>query len=540
MISIIRSVMVTTILATGISYVIQGLKIVPGYLLPRSVSLIDGLLTLVVIAGTRFSIRIASYYPSRSSQKGKRKRILIAGAGDAGHLVAREIHSTNQLFIDLIGFVDDDPEKINKTIHSVKVLGPLNEIPRFVDEYQVEEVIIAMPTAPGEIIRKVVKACDKAGVTSKTLPGVYELLSGKVSVSRLRDVEIGDLLRRDVVQVDSRKVKELHNGRNVLVTGAGGSIGTELCNQIVSCKPKKLILLGHGENSLYILKNRLNQVGIDQSRLKYVIADIRDSTRLGILFSRFSPEIIFHTAAHKHVPLMEENVEDAVSNNIQGTWNLIQNSIEHNIERFVLISTDKSVDPVSVMGMTKRIAELIVHQGASQIGRPFVSVRFGNVLDSRGSVIPLFRQQIASGGPLTVTHPDVERYFMTIQEAVQLVLQASVLGKSGEIFLLDMGKPIKIVDLARDMIQLSGYDVDKDIKIIFTGMRPGERLTEFLSSEDELFIPTEHKKILVAKKSIVTPPDNLNQELDNLFSLTNSGNTDLIKEKLAELSVLCK
>jgi FlaA1/EpsC-like NDP-sugar epimerase len=532
--------MVTTILATGVSYGIQGLNIVPGYLLPRSVPLIDGLLTLVVVAGTRFSIRIASYYPTRSSQMGNRKRILISGAGDAGSIVAREIHSSNQLMIDLIGFVDDDPEKINKTIHGVKVLGPLTEIPRIVDEYRVEEVIIAMPTAPGEIIRKVVQACDEAGVTSKTLPGVYELLSGKVSVSRLRDVEIGDLLRRDVVQADSCKVKELLRGKNILVTGAGGSIGTELCNQIVSCEPKKLILLGHGENSLYILKNRLTQLGVNQSHLEYVIADIRDSTRLRVIFSRLSPEIIFHTAAHKHVPLMEENVEDAVSNNIQGTWNLTQNSIEHNIERFVLISTDKSVDPVSVMGMTKRIAELIVHQSASQTGKPFVSVRFGNVLDSRGSVIPLFRQQIASGGPITVTHPDVERYFMTIQEAVQLVLQASVLGKSGEIFLLDMGKPVKIINLARDMIQLSGYDVDKEIKIIFTGMRPGERLTEFLSSEDELFIPTEHEKILVAKKSIVTPLENLNQELENLFRLTQSGYTDQIKEKLAELSTLCK
>jgi FlaA1/EpsC-like NDP-sugar epimerase len=505
--------------------------------LPRSIPIIDGMLTLIFVGGTRFSVRLLNQILRRGQKNGlTTHRLLIAGAGEAGQLVAREVLSSRYITGDLVGFVDDDPQKISARIHGVKVLGSLEDIPDILHLYQVDEVIIAMPSVPGEVIRKVIASTETAGVATRTLPGIYELLSGEVSISRLREVEINDLLRRQPVKIDPSQVVELLGGKKVLVTGAGGSIGVELCLQIAGCNPGELIVLGHGENSLHTLQSRFTKAGYPKEIINIVVADIRDEPRIDTIFQRHQPDVIFHAAAHKHVPLMEANLEDAVTNNIIGTWNLVQAAKKHEISKFVLISTDKAVQPVNVMGMTKRVAELIVRQAALETSRPYVSVRFGNVLDSRGSVIPIFKRQIAAGGPVTVTHPEVERYFMTIPEAVQLVLQASALGKNGEVFVLDMGKPIKIKELAADMIELSGYQIGEDIQIEYTGLRPGERLKEALFNPNEHSSQTQHKKIFVAQNGMSPTLGKLGHEINILEALARSGQKDKLREKLEQVS----
>ena len=407
------------------------------------------------------------------------QRVLIAGAGEAGALILRELRANPQTGLIPVGFVDDDPHKQGMLIQRVRVLGSREPFPALVREHQVDQVIIAMPAAPGSAVREIVDICEQAGVRARIIPGMYELLSGAASIGQLRDVQIEDLLRREPVQTDTEQVAALIRGRRVLVTGAGGSIGSELCRQILRCEPAELIILGHGENSIFDIHNELRgwktgslklEAGTaasksaassnqhPASKFTPVIADIRDADRLAAVFAAHRPEIVFHAAAHKHVPLMEDNVEDAVTNNVLGTRRLVEASIAAGVEHFVLVSTDKAVNPSSVMGTTKRVAELIVQEAAQRTGRAFVAVRFGNVLGSRGSVVPFFQRQIAAGGPVTVTHPDVKRYFMTIPEAVQLVLQAAALGCGGEIFVLDMGEPVRIADLARDLIRLSGLE----------------------------------------------------------------------------------
>ena len=595
MLSVIWGVALATGFITGLAYLFQGLDLVEGAGLPRSVPLIDGILTLLIVGGTRFSVRAVEYQKMRSSNRGQRRRVLIVGAGDAGQIVAREMFTSRHISLDPVGFADDNPEKIGSVIHGVRVLGPLEKIPELVEDYKIQEVIIAMPTAPGEVIRSVVRACEEADVSSKILPGIYELLTGQVSVNRLREVQIGDLLRRETVTVDTEQVEQLIKGKRVLVTGAGGSIGSELCTQIANCSPSQLIVLGHGENSLFSLNQSLRaersaarqsppshlslrtqpfDEAQDKLRgvpvlspegevegpvlsavegrqsppstpaspvggsfdLQVLVADVRDRPRLEMIFSRYHPEIIFHAAAHKHVPLMEENVEEAVTNNILGTWNLVEVAKEYDVEHFVLISTDKAVNPVSVMGMTKRVAELIVRVAAVETGRTFASVRFGNVLGSRGSVVPLFQRQISGGGPVTVTDPEMKRYFMTIPEAVQLVLQASALGQNGEVFILDMGAPIKIDDLARDMIELSGYQVGRDIQIEYTGLRPGERLFELLFFDNENFTRTEHEKIFVTCNGAMPSFDDFESQIEALITLARAGKTQELRHKLTQLT----
>jgi len=536
MLLIVKSVIISSALVMVVFFAIQSTGVFAGFNLPRSLPFIDGLLTLVVVGGSRFSVRAMEYYRSQLNKQDQASRVLIAGAGDAGQIVAREIYSSRHLSLDLFGFVDDNPEKIGTNIHGVLVYGPLEKIPELVRDYKIDEIIIAIPTAPGHVIRRIVNACDIAGIPSRTLPGIYELITGKVSVNKLREVEIEDLLRREPVKIDFDQVTQLLAGKPILVTGAGGSIGSELCVQITRCMPGQLIVLGHGENSLYALKSRFAELEIDDSKLEVVIADIRDRHRLELLFSRYRPEIIFHAAAHKHVPLMEENIDEAVTNNIIGTWNLAQMSKKYDVAHFVLISTDKAVNPVNVMGMTKRMAETIVRRVAAETNRPYVTVRFGNVLGSRGSIIPLFTHQIASGGPVTITHPDMVRFFMTIPEAVQLVLQASALGHNAEVFVLDMGEPIKIVDLARDMIELSGYEVGREIKIEYTGLRPGERLNEFLFTEDENFTQTKHEKIFVARNGLIPSYEDLELEIETLESLAKTGQTDDLLLRLRHLT----
>jgi len=537
-ISILWSVGISSVIISGSVFIALGSGILHNISLPRSIPIIDGMLTLIVISATRLSLRMIQHQTGGRQTNRGGKRVLIAGAGDAGQMVAREIHTSKHISINLIGFVDDDPVKIGTVIHNAPVLGPLDDIPKLVESYKIQEVIIAMPAVPGSVIRRVVEYCEDCGTTVKTLPGIYELISGEVSVSRLREIQIGDLLRRQPVSVGSTRVNNLLAGKRVLVTGAGGSIGSELCEQIVLCNPVKLIVFGHGENSLYQLPKKLSFWSEEEKkeRLEIVVGDIRDRSRIDVIFSRYQPEIVYHTAAHKHVPLMEENIEDAVTNNIEGTRNLVELCQKHQAGHFVLISTDKAVEPISVMGMTKRVAELMVRKAADETGFPYVSVRFGNVLGSRGSVVPLFQRQIAAGGPVTITHPEMERYFMTIQEAVQLVLQASAMGTNGEIFVLDMGKQIRIAELAQDIIELSGLELGEDIEILYTGLRPGEKISEKLYSEKESPFGSDHEKIMIVKQDISISTKILKKKVDELILLAEQGEKDQLFTKLKKIS----
>ncbi len=374
------------------------------------------------------------------------------------------------------------------------VVGTLTDLAQVLDTYQVDEVVIAIPTAPGRVVRLVADVCRLKSVPFRTMPGIYELLGGKVSVSRLREVDITDLLRREPARIQEDRIGKELGGRSILVTGAGGSIGRELCRQIARWGPSELILLGHGENSIFEALIELRE-SFPSLAIRPVIADVRDLPRLQAIFSRYHPQVVFHAAAHKHVPLMEVNIEDAVTNNILGTRNLVETALAWDVERLVMISTDKAIRPANVMGATKRMAEMIVLNAAGRSGRPYCVVRFGNVLGSRGSVVPLFKRQIARGGPVTVTHPDMKRYFMTIPEAVHLVLQAASMGEDGETFVLNMGQQIRILDLAEDLIRLSGLEPGKDIEIVFSGVRSGEKLSEDLWENDTCFRPTSHPEI---------------------------------------------
>jgi FlaA1/EpsC-like NDP-sugar epimerase len=482
-------------LAVGALYLAVLRPLVPGAALPRSVPVLDLLLTLIVTAGCRLSVRFAHYVKAGRANGGHfQQGVIIVGAGEAGGMVARELRANPQIGLHPIAFLDDDPAKVGNHVHGIPVLGTRKDLVQVAGDHGVREVIIAMPTAPGSVMREIKDAGVYAGLHVRTVPAIFDIISGKVAVSQLREVQIEDLLRRKPVETDRKAVRELVGGATVLVTGAGGSIGSEICRQVAKLGARELILLGHGENSLFDIHNELRDAR-PLVELVPVVADIRDATRIRRVFDIYRPAVVFHAAAHKHVPLMELNPEEAVTNNVLGTRNVLAAAEATGVGRFVFISTDKAVNPINVMGATKLLAEALVHESAVRTGRPYVSVRFGNVLASRGSVVPLFRAQIEKGGPLTVTHPEMTRYFMTIPEAVQLVLQAAALGSGGETFLLDMGEPVKIVDLAKDMIQLSGLEVGSDIDIVYTGLRPGEKLFEELYSSTEEFERTQHDKI---------------------------------------------
>ena len=478
----------------------------------RVVILNDWLLTLALTGGFRVAVRVmseANMPKRRVRDRRSRQRVLIAGAGQAGTMVSREMQRNPQLRLEPVGFVDDDAVKIGKRIARLEVLGQTRNLPQIVRTRHIDMVLIAMPTAPGSVVRAIVEMCRQAGVRSQTVPGMFELLDGRVDVSRIRKIDIADLLRRSPVMGETTTA-DFVAGKVVLITGAGGSIGSELARQIATASPARLILLGHGENSIFDAEAQIRGA-FPSLRVSTPIADIRDEARLARVFDLLRPSIVFHAAAHKHVPLMEDNPEEAVTNNIVGTRNVVQQALRAGAERFVLISTDKAVSPNSIMGASKRIAEAIVRQAARRSGRAFVAVRFGNVLGSRGSVVNTFKRQIEQGGPITVTDPQMTRFFMTIPEAVHLVLQASGKGTGGELFVLDMGDPVRIVDLAKDLIKLSGLGED-DIPIVFTGMRPGEKLHEALFDPGMQTRPTAHPGVLEVAGADVS----ISMDLDSL------------------------
>ena len=493
----------------------------------RMVLFIDWALSILAVGGLRFAQRIffESQTNTRSSGDRARRRVLIVGAGEAGALVVKEMQRNPASNLQPVCFVDDDPSKKHQQIHSVPVAGALSDLAQIVDARKIDEVIIAIPSAPGKVVRIVTDICRLKNIPFRTMPSIHELIGGKVSVNRLRDVDITDLLRRASARIDLELIGNSLAGKIVLVTGAGGSIGRELCRQIARWNPKELILLGHGENSIFETLLEMEQ-GFPELTITPVIADIRERGRLLQVFSLHHPQVIFHTAAHKHLPLMQSNIEEAVSNNIAGTKNVVDTALETGVERLVMVSTDKAIRPTSVYGASKRIGEMIVLDAANRTGRAFSVVRFGNVLGSRGSVVLLFRRQIDNGGPVTVTHPEMERYFMTIPEAVHLVLQAFAMGSGGEVFVLNMGEQIRIVDLAQDLIRLSGLEPGKDIEIVFTGIRPGEKLSEALWDEGANYQPTGHPDILRLDEEELLHGGDLSGAIAALTSSAQQGDTD--------------
>ena len=528
----------TATASVGLAFIILLILSVDGFQagFPRLVLAIDWLLSLFSVGGLRIVVRLLAE-SGQISQKADNlagaRRVVVVGAGDAGVLVVREMQRNPQMHMLPIAFVDDDPEKLRKEISGVRVDGRLRELALVVERNHAHEVVIAIPTAPGPIIRLVIDICRVKNIPFRTMPGMYELIGGKVSVNRLREVNINDLLRRESAWIDDDTVGSELKGKRILVTGAGGSIGLELCRQAAQWRPAQLALLGHGENSIFDALLELSETH-QNLPLVPIIADIRDVDRIQDVFSDYRPEVVFHAAAHKHVPLMEVNIEEAVTNNVLGTKSVVDAALACGTERLVLISTDKAVQPKSVMGATKRMAEMILHNAAERSGRPFVTVRFGNVLGSRGSIVPLFKRQISSGGPVTITHPEMKRYFMTIPEAVHLVLQAAGMGQSGELFVLRMGEQVRILDLAEDLIRLSGLEPGEDIQIVFTGIRPGEKLSESLWDEGLDYKPTEHADIVQVENGGALEGNLLYATIDELVRLAREGDAQAIVGLLNE------
>ena len=468
-------------------------------LLPYGVMLLDFLASVFLVCTVRLGFRIYREEFRPISSEGV-KRVLIVGAGNAAEAIIREIHRMREQRYNVVGIVDDDPTKLNIHIHGTEVMGVTEDIPKICDEENIDEIIIAIPSATQKQLRRVIELCSDTKLQFQSLPGVGDLIDGRVTVSQIRRVDINDLLGRDVVELDTEAVARFIRGRRVLVTGAGGSIGSEMCRQICNFHPAMLILVEQAETPLFDIDNELGNSYPDIPTVACV-CDIYDRQRVMDIWAEHRPEVIIHAAAHKHVPLMERNPCEAIKNNILGTRNVADASCRYNSAEFVTISTDKAVNPSSIMGASKRIGELYTQglNGRDDCVTQFKAVRFGNVLGSAGSVVPTFRKQIAEGGPVRVTHPDMQRYFMTIPEASQLVLQAAATGAGGQIFLLDMGEPVKIVDLARQMITLSGFRPETDIDIVFTGVRPGEKLFEELRTSGEDIEETVHPKVRIWK-----------------------------------------
>jgi len=523
MFSILSATTIASLLMLGFTYMLR-------FLYPRSIYLLFWLLLTALISGYRFMLRVFFSHSMNSAQKGKSDAInvMIIGAGDAASVVVEEFLRHPGLKRRPIVLIDDNKNKHGMKIRGVPVEGGREAIPQIVFEKSIQEIIIAMPSADRRDIREIVQICNKTKCNLKILPGIYELIDGRVTVKRLRDVKIEDLLGRDPVKVDIEEISNYIRHKKILVTGGGGSIGSELCRQIARFNPKQLLIFDINENNIYDLEFDLNTT-YPNLKYKSLIGTVRDAARLESVFKEYRPDIVFHAAAHKHVPLMEQNPLEAIKNNVFGTLNAAQLSDRYQVEKFILISTDKAVNPTSIMGATKRIAEIIIQMQNKDSNTTYSAVRFGNVLGSRGSVVPLFKKQIEAAGPVTVTHPEIMRYFMTIPEAVQLVIQAGALAKGGEIFILDMGDPVKIDDLAKDMIRLSGLKPGEDIQIKYTGLRPGEKLFEELLLREEGIAATKNDRIYIAKPTYMDAVD-FSKELDQLKKILSSGRaTDAAK-----------
>ena len=498
---------------------------------PNSYYFMYCFLLITLIFASRFSYRFMRSFKHKKQNKKNAIRVMIIGAGEAGNAIIKEIVNSNFSTMSIACIIDDDPKKWGSYIQGIRVAGGRDKILECVDVYNVDEIFVAIPSASKKVISEILDVCKETECKLRSLPGIYQLVNGEVNVSQLRDVEVEDLLGREPIRVDLDSILGYVSGKVVMVTGGGGSIGSELCRQIAQHKPKKLILVDIYENNAYDVQQELLYKHPDLD-LVVLIASVRNTNRMNTIFETYKPQIVYHAAAHKHVPLMETSPNEAIKNNVFGTWKTAQAAAYYGTEKFVMISTDKAVNPTNIMGASKRICEMIVQTFNRHYDTEFVAVRFGNVLGSNGSVIPLFKKQIAQGGPVTVTHPDIIRYFMTIPEAVSLVLQAGAYAKGGEIFVLDMGEPVKILDLAKNLIRLSGYKVDEDIQIEFTGLRPGEKLYEELLMEEEGLQDTANKMIHIGKPIEIDEMEFFRQ-LHNLKEESKNESADirqLIKE----------
>ena len=498
----------------------------------NSVFVLDMVITFMLLAGIRMIIRI--YYEEfRTVESQRLKRLLIIGAGNAGEALLREILRMKMAEYEVIGFIDDDPLKQHIHIHGIPVLGTVAQLPEICEDRTIEEIAIAIPSATQTQLRHVVQVCKGTKIRFRMVPSITDIASGKLRVSQIRDVDINDLLGRSVIHLDLDMIEEFLKNKIICVTGAGGSIGSEMCRQVCQFGPKLLLLIEQAENPLFHIERELRKNFPDVNIIA-VICDIADKFRVDEVFSKYRPEVVIHAAAHKHVPLMETNPGESIKNNVVGTINVSDACDQFGASNFVMISTDKAVNPTSLMGSSKRVAEMYIQDLNNTSKTHFVTVRFGNVLGSNGSVVPIFEKQIADGGPVTVTHPDMKRYFMTIPEASQLVLQAATMGQGGEIFVLDMGEPVKIVDLARELIILSGFKPDEEIEIKFTGLRPGEKLFEELSIEGENMMPTRHSKIGVWK-NIPMDRHKLHQGIKELIDVAPTQDHEKVVEKIKQL-----
>jgi FlaA1/EpsC-like NDP-sugar epimerase len=537
-----RACLLSTLIILAVILYMSGFK---GY--SRSIFIVDGVLTFLLVGGKLMAIR--SYFARYANPivreeifpKVNYKKVLIIGAGDAGEKILREIFENNQLHYRVIGFIDDDPQKKGRSIHGVPVLGNLGIITSILEEEDVKEILIAIPSANGDQIRNIVETCKDCSVSYKILPGMGELIDGRVSIKILRDISYEDLLGRPPVQLDATGIRGYLDGKTVLITGCGGSIGSELCRQVIKYQPSYLILLDASEMNLFNIQMEL-QNERDFHKCEAILGQVQNKNLMEDIFKKYKPQVVFHAAAYKHVPMLEKNPWEAVFNNIIGSRIVMEMSIKYLVERFVLVSTDKAVRPTNVMGASKRVTELIMQslQGNSTL---LMAVRFGNVIGSSGSVIPVFRRQIEKGGPVTVTHPEVNRYFMTIPESTQLILQAAAMGEGREVFVLKMGTPVKIADMARDLIRLSGKEPDVDIKIIYTGLRDGEKLYEELITEGEDILPTGHGEIMVLRSNrhddeasyLQEIRAQLETDIDELIKYSLLHDTKAIKKKFKEI-----
>lgn len=528
-----------------LTYVIQACSIstIVVFIALTRTSKIDTVTTTIIflfvstlsIGGLRLSYRILRRaMMGIRNEKNQRTRVMVVGGGKAGAVILNELFNSREICKYPVALIDDDSDKIGCRIHGVTVVGTRADIIQKAKELKIDEIIVALPSATAQERKEILNICKQTKCKVRTLPGLYEIVDGKVDINHIRDVQIEDLLGRDPVSVDLKEITGYIQGEVVLVTGGGGSIGSELCRQILRFSPKQLILLDIYENGAYEVQQELLRKHLGNLNLEVIVASVRDKNRLEALFAKYRPTVVFHAAAHKHVPLMEKSPTEAIKNNVFGTLNVAQCAEKFGSKRFVLISTDKAVNPTNIMGATKRLAEMIIQTMDKHSKTEFVAVRFGNVLGSNGSVIPLFKQQIAEGGPITVTHPEINRYFMTIPEAVQLVIQSGAMAKGGEIFVLDMGEPVKIVDLATDLIKLSGLEPETDIKIKFSGLRPGEKLYEELLMAEEGLIQTEHSKIHIGQPLPISKEE-LQQKLDTLQTIIQTNENEQIRQTMEKI-----